>query len=410
MRDMTKANGQAPEGQHSRGNSLYMSANEVAEALGISVSTVYTYVTRKMLRSEKAAGSRIARYFRSDVVRLQRRTSSARFSGNTLAPQANLIDLDDGGPRYRGQSAIHLAREGTLESVARLLWQVPDAFDGPAPTMFDDLSRMDALSGSLTAADRALPLFMLIENTDHRALDLTPQGSARTAAAAIRWFTSWVVHSEAPDDAPVHIQLTQGRPDGEYFREFVRKLVVIGADHPLDPTVFAVRSAANTGISPYRSIMTGLIASAGRRLTFARQESILRLIGEVISSPNPSDIVVGRLREGEILPGFSDADEIDDPRVHALLADLRSTYSDDVEVARLLSCIDTVAELDRRRATISLIHLFIGQRLGLGRERGMILRLARMVGWIAHAIEQYNGTETGMPLPPAAAAGNLVSR
>lgn len=387
-----------------------MTANEVAEALGISVSTVYVYVTRKMLRSEKAAGSRTARYFRSDVVRLQRRTSSARFSGNTLAPQANLTDMDEEGPRYRGHSAIQLARDGTLESIARLLWQVPDAFDGPAPAMFDELSRMEALAGDMTAADRAILLFTLIENADHRALDLTPQGSARTAAAAIRWFASWVVHSKAPEVAPIHIQLTDGRPDGAYFREFVRKLVVIGADHPLDPTVFAVRSAANTGISPYRSIMTGLIASAGRRLTFARQESTLRLIGEVISSPSPSDIVVGRLREGELLPGFSDADEIDDPRVDALLAELRSTYSDDVEVARLLSCIDTVAELDRRRATISLIHLFIGQRLGLGRESGMILRLARMVGWIAHAIEQYNETEMMKPLPLMTRPVNLIAR
>ena len=57
----------------------YMSASEVAQELGISLPTLYSYVSRGLLRSEFAdAGKRTRRYHAEDVHRLKARQEMRR--------------------------------------------------------------------------------------------------------------------------------------------------------------------------------------------------------------------------------------------------------------------------------------------------------------------------------------------
>ena len=376
-----------------KGSGLYMTAQEVAEALGVSVSTVYVYVSRKLLRSEKLPGSRTARYFRSDVTRLQQRSTSARFSADTLAPQPQIVTADDSHLYYRGKEVRELSEHSTLEDVACLLWQVPQAFDGENYGMSVQTAAVAKVLPELTATEKALVLFPLMEREDRRALDLSRLGAAATGANVMRWFASWVAGRTHPSNRAIHEVVTANCPDGACFSDFVRRLLVMTADHPLDPTVYAVRAAANTGISPYRAAMSGLIASAGRRLSFARQAQTLRFIDDILNATDPEDVIVQRMRDGDTLPGFSAIDDAPDFRAEALLDQLRAGYLSDPDTAKFLHATAVVAELDRRSPTISLIHLFTGTRLSLGTQRGMLVRLSRMAGWIAHSSEQYLNTE-----------------
>ena len=60
-----------------RPESLYLSAREAAAELGISLPTLYAYVSRDLIRSEPVPDSRAKRYRAEDVRALKRR----RFRG-----------------------------------------------------------------------------------------------------------------------------------------------------------------------------------------------------------------------------------------------------------------------------------------------------------------------------------------
>jgi citrate synthase len=54
-------------------DALYLSAEQAARALEVTVATLYAYVSRKQIRSERIAGSRARRYWRADIERLRDR-------------------------------------------------------------------------------------------------------------------------------------------------------------------------------------------------------------------------------------------------------------------------------------------------------------------------------------------------
>jgi len=85
---------------------LYLSADEAASRLGISLATLYAYVSRKNLRSLKVEGSRSRRYWAADIERLSK------------------SKVDVGGmpelQRIRGQQLDHAAdRQGFVLSRPR---------------------------------------------------------------------------------------------------------------------------------------------------------------------------------------------------------------------------------------------------------------------------------------------------
>src|SRR5260370_4182719 len=56
-----------------RGEALYTTAKEAAAALGVSIPTLYAYVSRGLIRSQGVAGSRNRRYWKVDIDRLKGR-------------------------------------------------------------------------------------------------------------------------------------------------------------------------------------------------------------------------------------------------------------------------------------------------------------------------------------------------
>jgi excisionase family DNA binding protein len=77
----------------------YMSAEEAARALEVTVPTLYAYVSRKQIRSERIAGSRARRYWRADIERLRGgEAAAAPGSGTTsLCAESAITLITDGG-------------------------------------------------------------------------------------------------------------------------------------------------------------------------------------------------------------------------------------------------------------------------------------------------------------------------
>src|SRR5271169_6658237 len=170
----------------------FLTASEASARLGVSVPTLYAYVSRGMIRSEPGSG-RERRYPAEDIERLIKRREGDS-AGAALDWGAPVLDsaitaIDPEGPCYRGRNVLRLARDASVREVASLLWQSAGA-DVFAP---DNLPAIGAAwraaenaAAGLPALERCLALLPHAAASDARACDVSPDAVARTGARILR--------------------------------------------------------------------------------------------------------------------------------------------------------------------------------------------------------------------------------
>lgn len=369
----------------------YLSAQEAADALGISLATLYSYVSRGLIRSVTDNSSkRTRRYSAEDVEALQqrqtarhepeRRAEGALHWGVPLTESA-LTLIDNGRLYYRGQDALALAQSSTIEEVAGLLW-LNDPAGGPAllaavpqPNFaLPDLSALGVIAQLQTALAFA-------SASDWQSHDLRPQAVATcgarllatmTAVLAGRWRGGLV--ASMADPLP-----TTAAP-------LLHAALILCADHEFNVSSFTARCVASAHATPYAVVLAGLSALSGHRHGgyTARVAAFLREVGE---PAHVHAVVRERLQRGEAIPGFGHRLYPDgDPRARLLLTLTTAAYPNAPVVALVKSVIETVGE----HPTIDMALVTLAEALGLGREGALMLfALGRTVGWIGHAIEGY---------------------
>jgi citrate synthase len=386
-----------------RSEALYTTSKEAAAALGVSIPTLYAYVSRGLIRSQGVAASRNRRYWKVDIERLKRRrilhepTPEQPGSGEEakgLLGETQITLLTQHGVYYRGRDVAQLAETETFESVAALLWEAePRAVFGKSlPSCPPNLARLRRSLAEVTVLEQVMALFPLIERANPRSYDLSKAGFARTGADLSRWFAAILVGANAPSAAPVHQFIAESLRAPPGFDDIIRRLLIVAADHEFDPTTYAVRATANAGVTPYYAVVTGIIASRGQRLQSGRVEAAARLLDEILDIADPRDCIVSRFRNGEQLVGFSSpVHDRMDPRAAVMMDALQNKFGDDLELKRLRRAADTAAEISGALMEFILPAIFVGRKLGLKGQELAIASLGRTAGWIAHAMEQYHG-------------------
>jgi hypothetical protein len=93
---------------------FYLSASEAASELGVSVATLYAYVSRGMIRSESRPGSRNKLYRADDVRALRaRHVEEPRSNADPFIPsglESHLTLISNGRLFYRGLDVEELAQ------------------------------------------------------------------------------------------------------------------------------------------------------------------------------------------------------------------------------------------------------------------------------------------------------------
>jgi citrate synthase len=371
---------------------LYISAEEAAERLGVSVTTLYAYVSRKGIRSQRVAGSRRRRYWKSDidrVVGVGSPQTPARAGGLSRDTEITLVTQE--GPYYRGQSATALSRTATLEETAALLWRadLSEVFSDTLPQAPPHLAAHLKLLAGASAADRATALFPFIEIANPRAYDLSHAGMGRTGADVLRWYAAMLIKAPAPRRDPLHVTLARGLRVSDDWADLIRRVLVLSADHGFEPGTYAVRAVASTGVTAYRSVLTGLSVTMGRRTRIGRFQGLARLLGEIAEAADSQDPIVQRLRGGEELPGFgSNLYATGDPRAREMLHQLEVALDGDSDFGKLKRAVRAVREFRGLEPDFALTNLYIARRVGLD-GNDSFFPLGRAAGWIAHSIEQY---------------------
>ncbi|WP_162043680.1 helix-turn-helix domain-containing protein [Undibacterium sp. YM2] len=108
-----------------------LTARQAAELLGISLPTLYSYVSRGLLQSHQYQGQRAKRYLKEEVLRLLARTTDSKRAGGAAESaidwgvpvlESRITQVTHGKLYYRGHAVDDLASTHTLEQVALILW------------------------------------------------------------------------------------------------------------------------------------------------------------------------------------------------------------------------------------------------------------------------------------------------
>ncbi|MEL6407930.1 MAG: citrate synthase family protein [Chloroflexota bacterium] len=387
----------------------YLSAKEAADKLNISLSTLYAYVSRGLIRSEQSSeGKRQRRYYAEDIEKLLARKEGRRnpesLAKDALHWGAPVLDsaitlIDNDGLYYRGRDIATLANEHSAEEVAALIWT-------------DDISKADALfdldvhvsaqryetmllhmgmdGAELSPLQEFLTFLPSAAMDDPSAYDLRANAVASTGARILRLMAS-VAAGDVPENISLAEMLQHGwSPEDEKASRALNTALIATADHELNASSFAARVVASAGATPYAAVMAGLTALQGVKHG-GHTERVAALFDAIGSRDNIQRELQARLRRGESIPGFGHKLYTGaDPRATIVFDALQADYGDTPEFAFVDALITHTHDLIGDFPTIDVMLVATSRVLQLPRGCALTLfALGRTIGWIGQAIEQY---------------------
>jgi citrate synthase len=358
-------------------------AKKASEMLGISIASLYSYVSRgKLGRTEDPdTGTSLfgvqeiqAFISRRDRGKRPDRVAIASLDFGLPVLESGISTVEDGRLLFRGHDAAELASQVDLETVAALLWGLPtarletdllaDVPSGPFRTAFCGWLVKEAASYP-SRASWATPDVL------HHASQIF-----QTAAA---------IGAGSPDGrVAVHERLAARYGVGQGDVDLIKAALVLHADHELNTSTFAVRCVASTCANPYAAVLAGVCATMGSR--HADFRAALDIIQRYA--------MTGHYRPpqaGAVMTGFGhQLYPQGDPRARTLLDALGSRPH---LAARMAVVDDLIAQVVKETgklpkndfAMAALVHA-----LALPVELAeIIFTTSRLVGWMAHVLEQY---------------------
>ena len=389
----------------------FLTAAQAADALGVTRATLYAYTSRGQLRSEPVPGrTRERRYYREDVDRLKERKVARRDPSKAAAHglhwgepvlESGITLIHGGTFYYRGHDALRLADTASVEDVAALLWGASEnergrLFQQPNPLDARELAQLDRLATD--ARSRIQAALPIAGARDHASLDLRPAPVRATGARIVRLATSIVAGGNVRGPIPEALQAVWA-PKRSAVADVIRTAMVLCADHELNISAFAARCAASAGAAPYDVVSAALATLTGHKHGGA-SERALSLVRYVDSARTARAALIERLRQGERVPGFGHPlYPSGDPRA-AVLIRLAEASGNDTAWRPFRHLVKAGRELLNDEPNLDFGLAAITRAYRLPDEAPFLLfALGRTIGWIAHAMEEY---ESGHLIRPRA--------
>ncbi|MGI6853414.1 citrate synthase [Mesorhizobium sp. 1B3] len=370
----------------------WIDRDTVLELLGVKPQTLYAYVSRKLVTAlQDPADPRRSLYSRSDATRLLERRARGRRAAAVAesaiswgdAVLATSISTVVGGRLfYRGCDAVVLARTATLEEAAVLLWGAA-GFPASAELLpFDrSLPAVEAAMAMLAAAAcRGDPASGRAANS---LIDESAQ-IVRSAAAALG--------ADLSSGLDIAGGLARRWNADASGADAIRVALVLMADHELNASTFAARVTASTGAPLAAAALSGLATLLGPAHGAATRR--VQVLIEEAGAKGARQAIRERLGDGDPLPGFGQQLYPDaDPRGAALLERLSLPPLLGELAGEALSATGLKPNIDFATVAIAMVHKLPKDAPFL------IFAAARVVGWLAHAMEQIG---TGRLIRPRA--------
>ena len=401
--------------------SRYLTAQEAATELGISLDTLYAYVSRGLFRSEASDGQKRTRWYPlEDVQRLKKhrgeyrhpdKVAAGAMQAGTPVMESAITMITDDRFYYRGHDALTLATTQSVEQVAALIWTGDFSAEHSLFTRTLPESTLDRyhkirpfLAGMtpLEAFQVCLPLEAL---DDIAAYDLRPEAVAQTGARILQ-LLAMVASGEQKETHGIAQMVQQGWvPNDERATALLAAAFILCADQELNVTTFTARCVASAGSTLYAVVSSGLAALQGIKHA-GQTERIEAFLRETKAPENVRLSISNLLKRGESIPGFGEVVPgfgsvfypVGDPRGKLLLELTAEAYPHSSTVLLAQRITEETHALLGERPTIFLGLVMLARTLQLPPGGAIALfALGRTIGWIGHAIEQYQANQVIRP-------------
>ena len=375
----------------------WMTSEEATRRLGVKPETLYAYVSRGVIRSERVPGQRRSRFLTADVERHAARSRiGGRAGGLEVVVETQLTLLEpEGRLSYRGWDVVDAVGSASFEEVASWLWtgtRDADTFEASEAPLAAARRVLDAVD-DLGPVDRWRTVLPVLRSQDALRGDRRP---AAVQATGRDLLATLVACLPLLGDEPAHDRtiaarlwprLTAAPPSRRRIAVLDAALVLL-ADHEMAASTLAVRVAASTWADPYLVIEAGLSALGGP-LHGGAGEGARALLRDAGPAGRDAPSAVGRrLERGERIAGFGHrVYETCDPRVAPLLARLDDAGDTPPAARAVLDVVQgrdlPFPNVDFALAAVAEAYEFIDG------ATESVFATARIVGWLAHAIEEY---------------------
>jgi citrate synthase len=384
----------------------FLSAAEAAAYLEVTPATLYSYVSRGLVRSEPAQpGTRSRRYRLAELEQLRKRREQRL---NPASVAASVLDfgeplltstlclIEGGELYYRGRSATELAQQTPFEAVAWLLWTGQLADPPHAPLSPPWLPLLGQAQHKAHPVDALLGLLVQLNSADPAARDTSPANTQRIGRQTLHLL---MVLAGGPIDSP---GLAHGLAHAWQVAPpqipLLNAALVLLADHELNISSFTARCVASSDASTYLALTAAIAALQGPRHggQSLQCEAFLRE-----TQWDGDQAVAQRLRRGDPIPGFGHTlYPQGDPRARHLLGAIYAAFPDAPTTATLQTTTTAAAQAVGCLPNVDFALAALVHSLNLPSGASLVLFcLGRLAGWIGHILEQQ---ATGQLIRPRA--------
>jgi citrate synthase len=378
--------------------SRWITTTEAAQRLGVKRATLYAYVSRGVLHSERRPGQQESLFDRTEIDALAGTTRASgsprsvlRFRSVATAVSSQL----DGDLLFRGIPLVEVVGWGSFGAAATLVLGGSEVVSAAHKDEIVDHDAVERLRPILTELpfERRLPVAMqVLPATDPFAVDTDPDRVRRLAltgvASALAAFS--MEPTSSADVPELLLAGLRGSRPSRADTELMQILLVALLDHGLTASTIAARVAASTRAGLHDCLCAAYAAMAGR-LHGAAPVAARALLDD----PQPPARAVGAAFRAEgLVPGFGHFLYPDgDPRADVVF-DALWRRPGTVRLRRTVERLSSVvSDHSGARPNIDLASAAALRVLGLPAQAGeIVFQVARSYGVTAHVIEEYAET------------------
>ena len=351
-------------------------------------------MSRGLLHRALDADGRRSRFDPGEIDRLrQRHRSDGEFA--TLV-STRISRPTDESLYVRGRDLVAEASLSTFEQAADRVWQAgadetwPSVVD--ADELLDDVQ--SRLSRHTPPMDRLRIGVALASAADPLRDDLSPAAVRTAGRRAVRMMVMSLprrcsLQGDGVADA-LWCRLAR-RQAGQRRRFALSRALVLLLEHGMASSTLGARVAASVRADPY-SVITAGLGVLGGRLHGAASAPVHRLFAEAARSGDAARALGDAQRTLRSTPGFGHVTlKRRDARCGALLEAVTSAWPTDERLQTVLEVYDLATNRTDGIATVDFALGALTYLADMQTEAGeAVFAIARTVGWIAHALEEYD--------------------
>jgi citrate synthase len=380
----------------------WIGAGEAARRLGIKPATLYSYVSRGVLRRRTGEDGRSSLFDAGEVESLARRGRPRHPGAGEFVIESALTEITGDRACYRGFDITALAARYALEDAAWLLWtgelsgRDRGAWRASEAALRAGRAAQAALPSGTLPLERFGVIVPALAAMDPLRLQLDPPAVIAAGQAIMAGLVDCLPAPDGGSGADgssltgrLWGKLCPGPPD-DGLKGALRVALVLLADHELAASTFAARVAASVRADPYAVVATGL-GAAGGALHGGASLGVEAMLAAAAGPQDVARVVGSLLRRGERIPGFGHfVYRAGDPRAAFLLGEIRARAPGSPRLAVADALVREVVGRGLPTPNIDFALAVLASVAGMvpGAAEA-VFAVARTAGWIGHALEEY---------------------